>query len=130
MTPISQLLAEHIKENALGLIIEFEQVEALIKKAVERYAGYADLTYYVELEVDSGDMDVIVDDAKISESEWVIIGPLFLLYVELQNAIALEASRGLGVDVFGRATSEIQTDITALEEALPSNAFYSEVVTV
>lgn len=62
---------------------------------------------------------------NLSVSEWAIIRPLFLLYVERENAIQLEASRGMGVDVFGRSSSEVAGDITQMELTMPHNASLS-----
>lgn len=67
---------------------------------------------------------------ELTVSEWTLIRSLFLLYVERENAIYLEASRGLGIDVYGRATSEIIADITQAELDYPRKAFFSEIVTI
>ena len=59
-----------------------------------------------------------------------LIRPLFLLYVERETALHLEDTRGLGADVFGRASAEVAGDITALEGDYPRRVFYRPVVTV
>lgn len=67
----------------------------------------------------------------VSRSEWSVIKPLFLLYVERENARALEASRNLGVDVYGRQVGEIQTDIERAEnETMPRMAFFQPIETI
>jgi hypothetical protein len=75
-------------------------------------------------------VDWVTDATVISQSEWAIIRPLFLLYVEREQAIHLEASRNFGVDVFGRSSAEIQQDIDLYEERLPNLAFSQPVITV
>jgi hypothetical protein len=73
----------------------------------------------------------VTGDTDISMGEWAIIKPLFLLYVERDNATRLEASRGLGVDVFGRSVSEIAQEIERMEgETLPAKCFRHVVIEV
>lgn len=61
---------------------------------------------------------------EITNSEWALIRPLYLLYVERANAVALEASRTLGVEVFGRTVDQVQADIVREEqEIMPRFAF-------
>lgn len=63
-------------------------------------------------------------DTDITDSEWAIIKPLFLLYVERANALALEASRSLGVEVYGRLVDTIENDIQRYEQVdMPRLAF-------
>lgn len=67
----------------------------------------------------------------VSNSEWAVIKPLFMLYVERENARALEASRNLGVDVYGRQVGEIQADIERYENGdLPRLAFSQSIETI
>lgn len=68
---------------------------------------------------------------EISFGEWGVIKPLFMLYVERANATALEASRVMGVDVFGRSVDSIENDITRYEQTdMPRLAFSQDIVTV
>jgi len=99
------------------------------ERPVSFFAGYAVLdTNALLLPTDPvPDITLLTD---ITISEWAIIRPLFILYVERENALHLEASRGMGVDVFGRTTSEISSDIQQLEEKIPFLAFSQPVVTV
>jgi hypothetical protein len=53
-----------------------------------------------------------------------------MLYVERENAVYLEASRGMGLDVYGRSVAEITGDITNFEMELPKLAFCRGIVTV
>lgn len=76
-------------------------------------------------------IDHITDDTVLTPGEWAIVKPLFILYVEREQATHLEASRGLAVDVFGRSVAEIQADITLMEtETLPSRCFVSTIIEI
>jgi hypothetical protein len=66
----------------------------------------------------------------LTTSEWAIIQPLFNAYVDHENALRLEASRGLGLDVFGRSVSELAGAITQIEAELPRKAFYQAFISV
>lgn len=126
---LSRRLESFFKEKQFGLIVDEDQTEALARKAVRFYAGFAHLTHYRDSGLSHED-DSVDSDTLITESEWAFISPLMMLYIELENATALEATRGLGADVYGRATSEIQGDITQLEQEMPLKAFSMEAVTV
>ncbi|ABO60612.1 hypothetical protein LA345_38995 (plasmid) [Burkholderia vietnamiensis] len=70
-------------------------------------------------------------DTDITNSEWALIKPLYMLYIERENARALEASRGLGVDVYGRDVSQIEQDIRQYEtQDLPRLAFEQDAQTI
>ncbi|MDF0506607.1 hypothetical protein POK33_38295 [Burkholderia cenocepacia] len=70
-------------------------------------------------------------ETAITDSEWAIIRPLFMLYVERENARALEASRGLGVDPYGRSVDQIEGDIRQYEVTeLPRLAFQQHAETI
>jgi hypothetical protein len=58
------------------------------------------------------------------------VRPLFILYVERENAVYLEASRSLGVDVYGRSASEIAQDIVQKETDVQRLMFCMPIVTV
>ncbi|MCM1128950.1 MAG: hypothetical protein NC211_03600 [Alistipes senegalensis] len=112
-------------ERPAGIVIGDDAVLAQIIAAARFYAGYAVLCSHESM--DPGDVDEKTD---ITTSEWAIIRPLFLLYVERENAIHLEASRNMGVDPFGRSSSEISGEIAQMEAELPHKAFYEPIVTV
>lgn len=120
-------------ERPIGIVLEAEEVDAQALAAAVMYSGYGGLSSLLP----SGHDGVIGEGAasiqlatEINASEWAVIRPLFVLYVERENAIRLESSRGLGVDVFGRSTSEIASDIALMEGDLPKKAFRQPVVTV
>ena len=64
----------------------------------------------------------------ITVSEWALIRPLFLLYIERENAIQLEASRMMGFDPFGRSSSEVNNDIAQAEAELPHKIFSIPII--
>ncbi len=74
--------------------------------------------------------DALSDNTVVSPSDWAIIRPLFLLYCEREQALMLESSRVMGVDVFGRASSEVQQDINTAEAELPQKAFVQPVFSI
>lgn len=107
-------------ERGPAALLAPESIEAQALAAVRFYAGYAMLD----------DPEPLSMGLEISDSEWALIRPLFLLYVERETAFQLEATRGLGADGFGRASSEIAGDITQLEADFARRVFFQPVVTV
>lgn len=83
-----------------------------------------------KLESGNGELSEISDQIDLTPSEWAVIMPLFEAYVEKESALRLEASRGLGADVYGQTASEVDQKITQLEEALPAKAFQEDAWTV
>lgn len=51
----------------------------------------------------------------LNNVEWAVIRPLFLLYVERETALYLEAAQVLGVTLFGRGSEAVQKAIAAAE---------------
>lgn len=77
------------------------------------------------------DSELIDPSTEVTTGEWAIIGPLFRLYVERENAMLLEATRGLGADPYGRSVSEVSAEITMMEnEILPQKAFVHTAIEV
>ncbi|PFH08073.1 hypothetical protein BCF11_0425 [Collimonas sp. PA-H2] len=74
--------------------------------------------------------DFVELDTPLTQSEWAIVRSLFILYVERENAVYLEASRSLGVDVYGRSASEIAQDIVQKETDVQRLMFCMPIVTV
>lgn len=104
---------------AFGLVIGDDDVTAQAVAAARHYHGYGDIR-----SVAGKSAAAVTEDTAIAPGEWAVIKPLFMLYVERENARALEASRGLGVDVYGRTISEIGPEITQYENNdLPRLAF-------
>ena len=128
MLTLAELALEFSQEDRpVGILIDGEQVTKQLIVATRLYASYAKLSSLTE---DVSSFDEITADTLINTSEWGIIRPLFILYVERETAIQLEASRGMGVEGYGRSVSEIQAEITQLEGELPHKAFLQPVVSL
>lgn len=118
---LSDLVSRFVeRERGAANILPVEQVMAQAIAAVGFYAGYSALD----------DESDITDQIDISVSEWAVIRPLFVLYVERENALQMEATRSLGADPFGRSSSEAANDIAQIENDLPRRVFYQPVVTI
>lgn len=100
-------------ERGAAVILSDDQVTALAVAAVRTYAGYADLD-----SVEDTGFDQISDDTDISVSEWTLIRPLMLLYIERETALQMEATGMQGVSGFGRSSSEVAGEISAFERDL------------
>ena len=132
---LSQFVDNYLGELPLGVILTEEQITRTLLKAVRFYAGYAVISSLGEGEdsihsdlPDGNDIDTV--DFDLNQSELAIIRPLFDLYIELENAVGLESSRGDGLDVYGRSTSEIQQNITEMEMNMHRTAFCEPFFTV
>lgn len=75
-------------------------------------------------------LELISGDVELTVGEWALIRPLFLLYVERENALRLEASRANGLEVFGRSVSEVSADIEREHEAIQGKAFVYAVESI
>jgi hypothetical protein len=93
-----------------GLIIDGADVQKQACAAARQYLAWGDIASVAE-----GEAWGVDEHCDVTASEWGIIKPLVLLYVERENARALEASRGTGVDVYGRSVSEIEQSIAQYE---------------
>lgn len=127
---ISELATQHMAELPIGLVLTPEQVERSLRDAVRFFCGHANLA--------SGD---VVDsraliggdksqDADLSPGEFSLIQPLWLLYLERENSMAMEASRAMGAEMVGRAVAEVVAGITEYEQRLPLLAFEEDIVSV
>ena len=106
---------------AFGLVIEDDKEKELAVTAARQFSAWGQLS---GVAADQDDMETIVGSMVITSSEWGVIKPLFMLYVERENARALEASRGMGVDVYGRDVNTIENDIRQYETVdMPRFAF-------
>ncbi|WP_445157654.1 hypothetical protein [Halomonas sp. E14] len=125
MAKLADLVTRFVKlERGAANILPPESVTAQAVAAVSFYAGFAALTHLAE----GADIDENVD---ITVSEWAEIRPLFILYVERENALQMEATGILSAGGgFGRSSSEVGSEITQLEADLPRRVFFHPVVTV
>lgn len=94
--------------------------------ALRFYAGYGPLSLYAGRRC----LDKFDENVKVSTGEWAIIAPLFILYLEFENAQRLEAARANGLEVHGRATESIKGDINALEKDIVDGRGFVQPIVV
>lgn len=123
--PYGQTLADWVDDylcTAVGVVIDELTVQTQAVDVYRLYAAHAQHDLSDGLAVDM--------DSMVSQSEWAQIMPLFRLYVERANAIALESAHIYGVELYGRSSSEIANDIAVKEDELKGLAFDFDIVTV
>jgi hypothetical protein len=127
MTTLSVLASTFAtQERPAGNLLDEDTVLAQAVAATRFHAGFADLRAH-----EGADSVPDIDgDTDITTSEWALIRPLFLLYAERENALQLEASRGMGIDPFGRSSSEVAGEIAQAEADMPRRAFFQPIITV
>lgn len=130
---ISELAQRFIeKERPLGSFLAPDTILEQIVSAARLYHGYATIDATVV------DPEIVpplpvppIDGAlDLTESEWALIGPLAMLYVEREESRQAEMSRGMGLDQFGRTVAEVQQDIQQAVERLPIAAFAQPIITI
>lgn len=122
MATLQNLIDRYVtQERPDSLILDPDVLLEQAISATQYYSGYAAII---------SEPSSIESDTELTAGEWAIIRPLFLLYVERETAVQLEASRIMGIDVFGRNYGEVAADIARTEEALSLAAFYREIVTI
>ncbi|AJK46244.1 hypothetical protein [Burkholderia plantarii] len=114
------------QERPAGNLLDEGTLLAQLLAATRFYAGFAAIRSF---ETATPPREV-GKDTEINDSEWALIRPLFMLYVERETALQLEASRGLGIDPFGRSASEVAAEIAQIEADMPRKAFCQPIVTV
>lgn len=140
MPKISEHVASFIGDNA-GLVLDTPAVTKQLRRAVRFYSGYRSVLSLRNFDPITGEEISSTpvtasneasgaNDIELTASEYSIIEPLFKLYVEEQNAIHLEASRGLGVDPYGRGASEVAGEISRLEDEYPFRCFVEPASTI
>lgn len=119
---LGDLVSEFVGARRPGwLVLDDDEVLVQAIEATRYYLGWGQLGGAVPA------LDDVDDRVEVSASEWAIISPLFVLMVEKENALRLEASRSGGLDVYGRQASEIEADIRIMkDETLPQRAFAAE----
>ncbi|APQ14662.1 hypothetical protein BJP27_24115 (plasmid) [Pseudomonas oryzihabitans] len=100
------------------------------REALPQVPQYPPRGVDVHSPIDAGNSFTGAQDFDLTPSEYALIRPLFELYVELENAEALEASRSSGMDSWGRSTDAIKSEIQQTEERMPAAAFTFEIVTI
>ena len=122
MAALSSLVGRFLdKERGVANILAPDSVTAQAVAAVSLYAGYSKLSAG-EAEID--------ESLDITVSEWAEIRPLFLLYVERETALHMEATAMLGVSGLGRSSSEVAGDINQYEADFARRVFFFEAFTV
>lgn len=125
---INELAADLCQtERPVGVILSDVSVKGLLIAAVRFYAGYANLTESGEERTEVEDIN---EETTLTLSEWSIIRPLYLLYVERETALQLEATRVMGADPFGRSSSEIAAEIQQVEGEMVNKAYVEPYLTV
>lgn len=108
---------------AFGLVLDEPDILKQACNAARQFLAWGDIASIATGDPAAG-LDDIDEHCDLTPSEWGVIKPLLALYIERENARALEASRGQGVDVFGRSVSEIDQSISQYEAVdLPRLAF-------
>lgn len=127
MPSLSALVTNFVtNERPAGNILDEPGVLAQAIAAASFVAGYMALSAHAGV----SPVPAIGGDTVVSLSEWALIRPLFLLYIEREQTMQLEATRVMGLDVFGRSSSEISGDITQLEAEIPRRAFFQGITTI
>lgn len=139
---LSEIVSAYFASLPAGIVLDRPNVERLLKSAVRFYCGYStlrsqapdaearELVPVQHTPIDATNSISGNQDFDLNPSEYALIKPLFMLYVEHENAQNLEASRAMGLDVYGRAVSEVSQDIRQMEMDMPRMAFFDSVVTV
>ena len=143
MTPVTEYVTNYLtREKPNGVIVELEQCLELALSAVRCYAAYGKLSIhkqqmeeYEEARIQDPGVQrpklVPIDqDLPVTLSEWGVMRPLWLLYVERDRAELLEATKMMGDVSFGRTSSEVAVDITNYEESMPLKAFSYDIFTI
>ncbi|QLG96716.1 hypothetical protein HZF02_32890 (plasmid) [Pseudomonas yamanorum] len=127
---ISELATQYMAVLPLGCVLTDDQVQRNLRTAVRFYCGFADL---VSEEAVNGQALIGSDEAQdvtLSHGELALIRPLWDLYMERENSMALEASRSQGAELFGRTVAEVQMSIQEYEMRLPQLAFCEDWMTI
>lgn len=131
--PISELVSSFMNnQRPVGNLLDVDIVTAQCMAATLFYAGYANLETWLLLPITVPPtvLPDITESTELSLSEWSIIRPLFMYYLERENALYLEAGRNMSLEQFGRTSSEVIADINAYESEMHHKAFCYEIETV
>jgi hypothetical protein len=123
---LEDLAAEFIAlRGEVGLYASDDRVTQCAIDAARFYSGFTSLASLIDKPARPVD-----ESADITHSEWSVIRPLFVLYVERETAIAIESTRNLGVEQIGRSSSEVSADITQLEADFSGRAYSEDLFSV
>lgn len=110
-------------ERGDALILERDQVLAQAVAAASFHACFSPLEY-------SPAGSFVSPETVVTLGEWAQMRSLFILYVDRETALQLEATRQLGADVFGRTVSEVAGEIATVEADYARRVFVRGIVTV
>lgn len=128
---LSDLATEYTEHSrSVGVVLEAQQVQQQALDALRFYAAYGPVKSISAEPGHVADMDDLDGETSLTTGEWAFIRPLFVLYVEKENALHLESSESLGVQVYGRRSSEVVQDITQAEELIRMGAFSRAIIAV
>lgn len=136
MPRIAEWVDSFLEERPAGNILDVPDLLAQGIKASNFYSGFGALAEHLAIPIADPAPDppaqypAITGITNITVSEWALIRPLFMLYVEYENALQLEASRGMGIDPFGRSSSELYGDIQQMELEFPHKVFQRDILTI
>ena len=122
---ISEMVAQfQAVGETTGLLLDAVQLTYCALNAARFYAGFGPLRL---LPATATEPDAATD---MTAGELALIRPLFVLYVEREQAAMLEASRAANVEFYGRSVGEIAADILATEGSMAERAFVRAIITV
>jgi hypothetical protein len=132
---ISQLVVSYMAQLPIGCVLTEEQITRSLREAVRQFCGYARLKNARDANgnyvyIDASETALGAQDFDLTVGETSVIRPLWYMYLERENALALEASRSQGAEVFGRGTAEVGPAIELYEQRLPGLAFSCDVVSI
>lgn len=141
---LEELATEYAEARAsAGLLLDATEVLGQLLEATRYYAAYGDIRSLSKSDNLPGApvpgitavpddepiilgalpvkvLELIDADTILTVGEWGIIRPLFVLYVERENSMRLEASRVMGSDPYGRGSAEVIAEIERMEtETIP-----------
>jgi len=127
---ISELATQYMAVLPIGCVLTDDQVLRSLRTAVRFYCGFADLVSEETVNAQALGASDPVEDVTLSHGELSLIRPLWDLYMEKENSMAVEASKSQGAEPFGRTVPEVQMSIQDYEMRLPQLAFSEDWVTL
>lgn len=103
----------------VGNLLEEPIILGCAIRAAETYASHAPLK---SQNFQASDQ-FLNESTDITPSEWGLIEPLFLLYVEKEESVYIDAMKQFGGDIERRTNSEISQDIERYLDGLPRKSF-------
>ena len=109
---LTELASEYLESRVTSLL-DVAGVTGFFIEAAKEYGGWAQFEAHKNLDEAQGDVLPAIDGAfQITLSEWAVIKPLAYLFCEKETALIHELSRVASHEAAGRASSEIEGDIS------------------